>query len=498
MGIYTNDDDANKKHKLSISIKDNFTRINEKFTDCPDIITRHVYLKDKREAYFIYVEGMINTDLVERDFITPIVSSDFQHLFVDAAIQNLPTSKITYRYDIDSIVTDILTGCTAFIIDGMNFAVCTALRKFDKRSVTEPEVEKNVRGSHEGFVEPINTNFALLRRRVKNNKLKFKTVKLGTMTNQSVAVAYIDGLCDKELLDILYNKVKGINIDGLLAAGYVEQSITDFRNSPFPQYQTTERPDKAAAALLEGKFVILVEGTPVVLITPVDFFAFFQAMDDYSTNWMFGNSVRALRFFAMMIAIVLPGFYVAITTFHYYMVPLNLLVPLAESRARVPFPPIVEVLIMEITIEMLREAAIRLPTYIGSSIGVVGGIIIGQAAVQAGIVSDLLIIVVAITAVASFVAPNYDMGYAIRLLRFIEIVLSAIFGIIGIVIFSAIILAHLVVLESMGQPYFQPLIPFKFSGLRDSIVRSPFHFLKKRPDIAKPKDKIRGEGNEGE
>ncbi|MDP4145910.1 MAG: spore germination protein [Bacillota bacterium] len=485
------------KTKISASLKENINILNNKLVDCPDIIRRHVYLQDKREAYFIYVEGLADLDLVERDFINPIVSSDFQHLFIDAHIQNLPTSRITYYYDIDSMVTDVLTGTTMFIVDGMNFAICTALRKYDQRTITEPVVEKSVKGPHEGFIEPIHTNMAILRRKVKNTNLKFKTLQLGTVTKQTIAIAYIEGICNPDLLNTLYNKLKSINTDGVLAAGYIEQFISDSPNSPFPQFRNTERPDTAVAALLEGKFVIITEGTPVVLIAPASFFAFFQAFDDYSTHWIFGSLTRLLRIFAMIIAVTLPALYVAITTFHYYIVPLSLLVPLAESRARVPFPPIVEVLIMEFTIELLREASIRLPTYVGTSIGVVGGIIIGQAAVQAGIVSDLLIIVVAITAIASFVAPNYDMGYVIRLLRFIATILSAIFGIVGIIIFATSVFSHLVILESLGQPYFQPIIPTKLKDLKDSIIRAPISLLKERPDMAKPINKKRGDGNGG-
>jgi hypothetical protein len=237
---------------------------------------------------------------------------------------------------------------------------------------------------------------------------------------------------------------------------------------------------------------IFLDGTPSALLAPVSFFSFFQAPDDYNGNWLVTSLIRLLRMFGLIIALFLPALYIAIVSYHYYMIPLNLLIPLAESRARVPFPPIIEVLILETTLEMLREATIRLPTYIATSLGVVGGLIIGQAAVDAGIVSNIIIIVVAITAIASFLIPNYDMALTIRYIRFIVMFFASIFGIIGVVICAIFLLAHLVILESMGEPYFKPMFPFNFNDFKDTLLRPSLKVLRKRPSIAKPVDKTRG------
>jgi spore germination protein len=226
--------------------------------------------------------------------------------------------------------------------------------------------------------------------------------------------------------------------------------------------------------------------------------SFFQALDDYSTLWIHGSYLRMLRFLAVVVAILLPALYIAVTTFHYHAVPLNLLVPLAESRARVPFPPIVEVLILEATVEMLREASVRLPTYIGTAISVVAGLIIGEAAVQAGIVSDLLIVIVAATAIASYVIPSYDMSMAIRILRFCFIITSAIFGIIGIVMCTALTIAHLLTIESLGQPYFQPIASFTKEDLKDTFLRMPIKNMLKRERTTRANNKIRGRKNDGQ
>lgn len=487
--------DAEANHSPGKSFNEYIADFKEVLIDCPDLVYKKVYLEGNRDAFFIYLNGLVDINLLQRDLINPILLMSYSEISSEGIIHKLPTANMKLCSDITQAIADILEGYAVFIGEDINFILTCKLTNFEKRNIEEPITEKNIRGPHEGFVETIDTNITILRRRIKNSKLKFKSLTIGTVTNQKVAIAYIDDICNPDLLNTLYHKINSINFDGIIAIGYIEQFITDFKYSPFPQYQATERPDKAVAALLEGRFVVIQEGTPVAIIAPVNFFSFFQALDDFSTNWMFGSFIRFIRIIGAITAILLPALYIAITSFHYYMVPLNLLVPLAESRARVPFPPIIEALILEITLEMLREASVRLPTYVGISIGVVGGLVIGQAAVEAGIVSDLFIIIVAVTAIASFLIPTYDMGLAVRLMRFIFMILAAIFGIIGIVICSATMFAHLLVIESLGQPYFQPVIPFKPKDLLDVIVRFPIGFLKKRPSQAKPRDNKRGRDN---
>lgn len=480
------------ENEVSTSLEENLIRLEETFKDCPDLIKRKVFLNKGRKGCFLYLQGIIDIDLVQRDFINPILSLKDDDLTDIAIIERIVAADIDRYHDLSSVITDILRGFIVFILDGNPFAIVCRLNKYEVRNIREPEAEKNVRGPHEGFIETINSNIAILRRKIKNNKLKFKVIKVGTTMNQTVTITYIEDIANKEILDRLTNKIEAINFDGMIPIGYIEQFITDFKLSPFPQYLATERPDKAVAGLLEGRFIIMQEGTPVVLIAPVSFFSFFQALDDYSSNWMVGSLIRTIRLLGALLAIFLPALYIAITSFHYFMVPLDLLVQLAESRANVPFPPIIEALILEITLEMLREASIRLPTYIGISIGVVGGLVIGQAAVAAGIVSDLFIIIVAVTAIASFIIPSYDMGLAVRFIRFIFMLLSAIFGIIGVVVASVMLFAHLVVLESLGQPYFQPVVPLKVRDLKDIMLRVPIKFLRRRPDQGKPKKDRRG------
>ncbi|MCH5138911.1 spore germination protein [Clostridiaceae bacterium UIB06] len=481
---------------LSICLCDNLAELNNRFKDCPDVIQKQVILKDMKKGCFVFIKNFISIDLLQRDFIRPLLSVDYALLSNKNIVNYLPALNASVCYDIDTTVTSILLGEIIFLIDGVDFAITCDLTNTEKRSIKEPDGEKNVRSPHDGFIESIDTNIMMLREKIKNNNLKFKIMTLGNITNQRVAIAYIEAISNPNLLNTFYTKIKGINVDGLLSVGQVEQLISDYQYSPFPEYLATERPDKVVAALLEGRFIVLLEGTPYSLIAPVSIFDFFQAPDDYSSNWIAGTTMRLIRIVGIVIALLLPSLYISVTTFHYYLVPLNILVQLAQSRVKVAFPPIVEAFLMALTIEMLREASIRLPTYIGTTIGVVGGIIIGQASVNAGVVSNLFIIIVAVTAIASYVVPNYEFGLTIILLRFILLVMSSFFGIIGVIVGIVYIIIHLLSLESLGQPYLMPIMPLKLGDLKDAFVRLPMKFMKKRPSIAQPVNKERGSKNE--
>jgi spore germination protein len=485
-------DQTNNPIKISNNIDDNLTEIYNNIYECPDIITREILQNDKVKGFFLYVDKLINIDGALRYFINPIIETDLNKSNFTERIPKLPLGNLHYNHTIKEILEDVLSGHIVFLCNDMDFALASNFSKSEHRAIAEPVVEKNIKGSHEGFIESIDVNISILRKKINNTNLKFKLLKLGASTNQTVAISYIQGIANEELVSQVYKKISALNLDGFNGIGYIEQLIQDHPNSLFPQFHTTERPDKVAPALLEGRIVVMLDGTPVMMILPVTFYAFFQTPDDFTHNWIVGSLFSMLRIFGMLLALFLPGIYIAILTFHYYMIPLNLIIAVAESRIKVPFPPIIEALIMEFIIEMLREAAIRLPTYVGSSIGVVGGLVLGQAAVEAGIVSNLMVIIVAVTAIASFVIPSENMSYAVRITRFVIMIMSATFGMIGVTISLVLILAHLLTLESLGQPYLQPFIPLKISSFKEAGIRLPIQFLKKRPNDAKPKDKMRG------
>jgi spore germination protein len=485
----------NNGMRLNFRLDDNLKTLNSFFTDCPDIIQKQVALKGMKRGCFIFIKEFMNSDLLQRDFLRPLMTMNHSMLSNKNIIDYLPTLNNSLCYDIDSVVISVLEGKIVFLIDEVNFAVACDLMNVQKRAISEPDGEKNVRGAHDGFIESLNTNISLLRTKIKSSKFKYKSIVLGNLTNQSLAIAYIEGIAKPQTVNNLYNKINNIKIDGLLSINYIEQLIVDSKPSVFPQYIATERIDKSVAALLEGKVAVLLDGVPYALIAPISFFSFFNAPDDYSSNWISGTMVRVVRFLSVITTLILPGLYISITAFQYYLIPTDILVQLGKSRATVAFPPAVEALMMEFTIQMIREASIRLPTYIGATIGVVGGIIIGQAAVSAGIVSNLFIIVVGIMAIAAYVTPNYDFGMAITVLRIFILLMASLFGIVGMITVFSLLLTHLLSLESLGEPYFSPIMPLKVKDIKDTIIRFPLKFIKKRPNTAQPMKKRRsGEG----
>ena len=468
--------------------------IQKRLKDCPDVRQKNVFIEGQHEAWFFYVYENIDRDLIQRDFIAPIMNMSSKQLSDSKVIQNLALDSIKLVYDVDEVITEIFSGSTVFVFELIPYAISCKIDKVEKRTPDEPATEKNIRGPHEGFIEVLDVNIGILRRKIRNDALKFKTVKLGSITKQTAAIVYLEGIANMDLVEGLYENISSIKLDGLPAIGYLEQSIITHPNSLFPQFLSTERPDKAMAALLEGRIVVMMEGTPVVLIAPVTFISFFQVLDDYSTPWVLGSFLRAVRIIGgIFIAVFMPALYIAITSFHYYAVPLELLLNLAKSRIEVPFPPIIEILILEITVELIREAAIRLPTYIGTAISVFAGLVIGQAAVEAGIVSNLVIVIVAATATASYVIPSTDMALSIRVIRFIFMLSASVFGIIGIMVCTTFTVGHIIALDSLGQPYFTPFSPFSLSGLKDSIIRVSLSKQKKRPAETKSPKKVRGE-----
>lgn len=470
--------------------------IIKRLNECPDIDIKKVFIDGKHEACFIYISGQVNTDIIQRDFFSTIIGMNLEQLSDKIAVHNIPCCEIKLIHGTDEAITEIFSGRTLFVSDKLPYAISYKNIKFDNRNIEEPISEKNLRGPHEGFVENLDTNLSMLRRIIHSEKLKYKTLTIGTITHQTVVIAYIEGIANYDLVNALYDKISSVEIDGSITIGYIEENIISHPNSIFPQFLITERPDKTASALLEGKIIVIQEGSPVVLIAPVTFISFFQAVDDYSKQWIHGSFLRLVRLIgALVIAIFLPAFYIAITTFHYFAVPLTLLITLAESRSKVPIPPIIEILILEFTVEMLREAAIRLPTYIGTAISLFAGLIIGQAAVQAGIVSNLVIVVVGATAISSYVIPSHDMALAIRILRFFFILASATFGMIGIVACTGLTIAHLIRLDSLGQPYFSPFSPLVKDDLKDTIFRLPLKLMKKRPKTSRTQEDIRGDNN---
>jgi len=393
----------------------------------------------------------------------------------------VPVSNVKRVNMLADCIESISSGNPILLYEGENDGFSLGLAKWEKRGIEEPSAEAGIRGPREGFNESLQISTSQLRRIIKTPALKMQSMKIGDYTGTRVILAYIDGLAEKTLINELTNRLNRIKIDGILESNYIEEMIEDNPYSPFPQILSTERPDTACANLLEGRAVILVEGTPFCLIAPISFFSMIQSHEDYYQRFMVSTFIRLLRYVFLGISLLLPSLYVAILSFHQEMVPGTLLLSISASREAVPFPAVVEALLMEITFEALREAGVRLPKQIGAAVSIVGALVIGQAAVQAGLVSAPMVIVVAITGIASFMIPRYFAGIAIRLLRFPMMLLSATLGLLGIMMGIIAIVIHLCSLRSFGEPYLAPIAPLKRKELKDVLWRSPWWMMDTRP-----------------
>ncbi|MGO4888879.1 spore germination protein [Anaerobacillus sp. MEB173] len=483
------------KNPIVHNVQINLATFKEQFNNCADVVFRKFHVKGK-VAYLFYVDGLINTENIQSHVLHEFVVNRRDN---NATLQTLDEEIITLadiseNNHVEDVVNEILDGNAALIIDGFDKAYIFPVGGFESRAVSEPESESAIRGPREGFIENIRVNTSLIRRKIKNPNLKLITKKIGEQTKTAVEIFYIDGIADEKVLKELHNRLDRIEIDGIFETGYIEELIEDNAWSIFPQLQVTERPDSVAANLLEGRIALLVDGTPFVMIIPATFWQQFQASEDYYDRFYIAIFLRVIRLFFLAIALLLPALYVAITTYHQEMIPTNLLLSFAASREAIPFPAFVEALIMEVSFEALREAGVRLPKTIGQAVSILGALVIGTAAVDAGIVSAPMVIIVSLTGIASFTIPKFNLGISIRLLRFPLMILGATFGLFGIVIGMLMILTHLCKLRSFGVPYFEPLAPLKFSELKDVLVRVPIWMNDLRPrDFAKKN--VRKQGN---
>ncbi|WP_238403230.1 spore germination protein [Paenibacillus mesophilus] len=463
------------------SLADNISRLRDSFGNSKDFVVRELVIGKEREVRmaFTYIDGLVDKDSVFR-----LMESLLQH--ADEIVRNefdgfvrhllITVGDVGYKTDFAGIQACILAGETVIWTDLSSTAIVVKTRGGERRQVTEPVSQTVVRGPQDAFTESLDTNVSLVRRRIKHPNLWIESRHIGRITRTEVALLYINGLVKEELLQELQTRLDKIDIDGVLEGNYIEEFIQDETFTVFPTVNNTERPDVAAAALLEGRVAIIVDGTPFVLLVPGLFTQYLQSPEDYYHRSDYGL-LRILRYTALLISLLAPALYIAITTFHQEMLPTSLLISLAAQREGIPFPAFIEALMMEVTFELLREAGIRMPRAVGTSISIVGALVLGQAAVEAGLVSPAMVIIVSITAITGFIFPSFEIGISIRILRFAFMGLAASFGFFGIIVGLIALVLHLCHLQSFGVPYMTPFAPFKAAEQEDSIVRVPWWLM---------------------
>lgn len=371
-------------------------------------------------------------------------------------------------------------GNAVVIFPKENLLMFLETQKIAVRSPSEPINEQAIRGSHEGFVESIDLNISLLRKEIFTHDLVVKSYFVGRESKTNITIIYMHSIAEKDVINLLEKKIKDIKNDSAFSSGIIEDYLEENPLSPFPQFLNTERPDRVIANLNEGKVAMFVDSSPTAIIGPATFFSFYQTVDDFNSQTLIGTFYRLLRILSFPIAILLPSFYIAILSFHPEILPIELSRKVKQIVDEIPYRPILEALIVEVIIEMIREASIRLPAPIGQTIGIVGGLVVGDAIVNAGLASNIMIIVVALTALASFTTPSHEMNSAIRLLRFPFMMLGSFFGFLGIAIGSMILYIHLLNLSSLKQPYLSPFIPFQPKEFKKVFFREPYVKLRRQ------------------
>ncbi len=489
-----------KIEQISSNLHWNLSYIKEVIGNSSDIVIRDIKAGQSGliDIGVIYTDGLADKtfaqDLVLDTLMVQIRDADVDHpdihtdLFEFIKAKTLPIGEIKEIVQFETLFFHFLSGDTILLMDGFPKCLAIGSRGWADRGVQEPSSQTVVRGPKDGFSETLRTNTALIRRRIKDPNLWLETKQLGKKTKTDVGIMYIKGVANDKIVKEVHTRLDKIKIDAILESGYIEELIQDSTFTPFPTVFNTERPDTVAAALLEGRIAILVDGTPFILIVPALLINFFQASEDYYQRADIATLIRLLRYLSFFLALLTPSAYIAVTTFHQEMLPTPLLISLAAQRDGVPFPAIVEAIIMEITFEILREAGVRMPRAVGSAISIVGALVIGQAAVEAGIVTATMVIVVSLTAISSFVSPTFNMGIAVRILRFGFMILAGTFGLFGIILGLIAMVLHLSSLRSFGIPYLSPNAPFILQDQKDNFFRFPHWALFARPRLINQKD----------
>lgn len=490
---------------ISSNIKRNLEMIKKEFVDCDDIVYRPIKVGKKQEINMaiIYIDGLADKSLISNFAMEPLLlearmekpdpKSIKDNLLELVEKGNLAISEVKELKTLDDTIENILIGETVLIIDGYNKILMLSSRGWPMRGINEPQIETVVRGPRDGFNETVKVNATLVRRRIRDPKLKAKYIKVGERSKTDVVIMYIEDIASKKLINEVKKRIDEIKIDAILESVQIQHLIEGSKYSPFPQAQSTERPDVVAASLYEGRVAILVDNTPFALIVPATIATLLQSSEDYYDRWYIASLIRIVRYVAVGISLLFPALYIAMTSFHPGMLPTQLAIYVAATRDTVPFPAFVEAFIMAGTIELLREAGARLSGPIGTTIGIVGGLVIGQAAVEAGIVSPLMIIIVAVTTVSSFAIPSYGLATGFRFLRFFMMFAAAGLGLYGIMLGLILLLSHLVKLNSFGVPYLSPYVNIgkSLKDLKDSIIILPIKNMKTRPLFTDSKDETR-------
>lgn len=484
--------------QISENIRENEAWVREQFADCADILIRPMRLGRERkvDCLMVYPEVAVSNMMLEDSAIGKLVNhfwettpEEMREFLAQNSLGIADAKNLRTRQEASDAM---LAGNAVFFMDGFREALKISSVGYPQMGVHAAESEKVLRGSREGFTDSVKANSALLRKRLRDGRMKVVEKTIGTRSHTILQIVYMEDLAPQKLLEHLAERLDTYLIDGIVDSGMLEQLTEKSWLSPFPQFQSTERPDRAAEELLKGKVVVLVDHSPEALILPGTFHGFMESSEDWHHRFEIATFLRILRYAALVVSTVLPGLYLAVIRFHTQILPANLILSFAQARAGVPFSSVAELLLLELSFELIREAGVRVPGALGNAIGIVGGLIIGDAAVSANLVSPIVVIIVALTALGSMVIPNEEFAAAFRLLKYLYLFLGGYLGIYGIVLGTYITVAHLAGLLCFGLPYLSPFVVVQDNrGTGDSIWRLPFRKRIYRPFYAADGQKLR-------
>lgn len=474
-------------NQLSDDLEENISYVQQALGKTSDLNFR-TFSSERKIAIF-HISGITNTDTINEHIIERLNEGSIQQ--IEDIKQIITVNNVFEEKVREKIIDALVKGKTVIFLESSPIAIVAETKQIETRGIEESSAQAVIRGPKESFTESFEKNMGLLRSRIQSPQLRLKTMTVGEVTQTNVGVAYIENIVNEKVLKEVIERISSIKVDAILDSSYIETYIKDDDRTLFPLIKDSERPDSVAAELLEGKVAIIVDGTPFVLIAPGVFIQFFQSAEDYYQYPYISSFLRILRIGSFFVSLLAPALYIAILAHHEGLIPTTLLISILAQRDGVPFPIVIEALVMEIIFEVLREAGIRMPRTVGSALSIVGALIIGQAAVEAGFVAASTVIVVSITAISSFSIPYYSMSIVTRLLRFVFIICSSFIGIYGIVIAFIIILLHMCDLRSFGMPYLSPFAPVRKNDLKDAVFRPSLRSLKKRPYPANKRNRIR-------
>lgn len=462
----------------------NLEQLNQIFFGCFDIVRRELTDINGRRVIAVFSDGLVNKEQIQDFILSPLLGFSISERngrignFEDIQKKLLIAADVKPETDMDEAVKKILSGDTALFIEGAEECLVVQTRGWQSRGVSEPSTQKSIRGPKEGFTETLLYNVAMIRRKIRTPKLKMEILQIGEETHTDVCISYIQGIADEKLVAEVRGRLQSIDVRYILESGHVEQLVEDNKKTIFSTVANNEKPDAVAGKLLKGRVAIIVDGTPFVLTVPMVFAENFQAVEDYYTKPYYANFIRIMRYVAYVVTIVLPALYVALVTYHQEMLPDQMLAVLIEAIESVPMPPVMEMFIMLIFYELLKEALLRLPTQIASAVGIAGVFIIGDAAVNAHLIGAPTVVIAAMTFITSAVVNSAMDSSAV--IRIILLILGAAFGIFGVFLGIFLVVTHLCTLKSFGYPFMAPFSPFRFRGMKNVVLRQSTEEMLKR------------------